>query len=82
MGTARLSIYFVGVVWIFWVQLNFWRSGQNVYGDEMCPVRVPTNPQNPIANKLPVVKIYGSERGFFVSHANLLTRITSLNFEL
>ena len=48
--------------------LNFWRSGQKVSGDEMCPVLVHTNPQNPIANKLPVVKIFGGERGFFVSH--------------
>ena len=58
-------VYFVGVVGVFWVLLNFWRSGQKVSGDEMCPVRVPTNPQNPIANKLPVVKIFGGERGFF-----------------
>ena len=57
-------VYFVGVVGVFWVLLNFWRSGQKVSGDEMCPVRVPTNPQNPIANKLPVVKIFGGERGF------------------
>ena len=61
-----LSIYFVGVVGVFWVLLNFWRSGQKVSGDEMCPVWVPTNPQNPIANKLPVVKIFGGERGFFL----------------
>ena len=78
-----LIVYFVGVVLVFWVLLNFWRSGQKVSGDEMCPVRVPTNPQNPIANKLPVVKIFGGERGFFsVSHADLLTGITTLNFEL
>ena len=33
---------------------------------------VPTNPQNPIANKLPVVKIFGGERGFFsVSHGTV-----------
>ena len=56
--------------------LNFWRSGQKVSGDEMCPVLYPTNPQNPIANKLPVVKIFGGERVFFsflsfVSHARL-----------
>ena len=67
--------------------LNLWKSGQKVSGDEMCPVRVPTNPQNPIANKLPVVKIFGGERGFFffsfsVSQAHLLTGITTLNFEL
>ena len=77
----------MGVVGVFWVLLNFWRSGQKVYGDEMCPVRVPTNPQNPIANKLPVVKIFGGERVFFsssfsVSHAHLLTGITTLNLEL
>ena len=79
-------VYFVGVVGVFWVLLNFWRSGQKVSGDEMCPVRVPTNPQNPIANKLPVVKIFGGEPGFFsffsVSQAHLLTGITTLNFEL
>ena len=63
---AHLSIYFVGVVGVFWVLLNFWRPGQKVYGDEMCPVQVPTNPQNPIANILPVVKIFGGERGFFL----------------
>ena len=77
----------MGVVGAFWVLLNFWRSGQKVSGDEMCPVRVPTNPQNPIANKLSVVKIFGGERGFFsfsfsVSQAHLLTGITTLNFEL
>ena len=80
-----LIVYFVGVVGVFWLLLNFWRSGQKVSGDEMCPVRVPTNLQNPIANKLPVVKIFGGERGFFsfsVSQAHLLTGITTLNFEL
>ena len=60
--------YFLGVVGVFWVLLNFWRSGQKVSGDEMCPVRVHTNPQNPIANNLPVVNIFGGERGFLVSH--------------
>ena len=51
--------------------------------DEMCPVWVPTNLQNPIANKLPVVKIFGGEPGFFsVSHAHLFTGITTLNLEL
>ena len=60
-------VYFVGVVGVFWVLLNFWRSGQKVSVDEMCPVRVPTNPPNPIATKLPVVKIFGGERGFFSS---------------
>ena len=28
-----LIVYFVGVVGVFWVLLNFWRSGQKVSGD-------------------------------------------------
>ena len=59
-------VYFVGVVGVFLVLLNFLRSGQKVSGDEMCPVRVPTNPQNPFANKPPMVKIFGGERVFFL----------------
>jgi len=55
-------VYFVGVVGVFSVLLNFWRSGQKVSGDETCPVQVLTNPQNPIANKLPVRGVVVPER--------------------
>ena len=70
-------VYFVGVVGVFWVLLNFWRSGEKVSGDEMCPVQVPTNPQNPIVNKLPMVKINGGERGFFFFFLFLFLRLIS-----
>ena len=65
MGTAHLIVYFVGVVGVSGVLLNIWRPDQKVSGHEMCAVRVYTYPPNPIANKLPMVKIFSGDSDFF-----------------